>query len=114
MRCPVCHSIEVEPTHSERSLRTPGLENKRVPPMVPLRACLKPGRLRKRRAVTRLARLLRGERSPSRFSAGVGTRPMASTSFDLAAAYAPRHSRLLRRAEPYLYVLPAALFVVLF
>ena len=40
--------------------------------------------------------------------------PMASTSFDLGAAYAPRHSRLLRRAEPYLYVLPAALFVGFF
>jgi ABC-type sugar transport system permease subunit len=38
----------------------------------------------------------------------------ASTSFNLAAAYAPRHSRLLRRAEPYLYVVPAALFVGFF
>ena len=39
---------------------------------------------------------------------------MASTSFDLGAAYAPRHSRLFRRVEPYLYVLPAALFVAFF
>src|SRR5882724_3728693 len=39
---------------------------------------------------------------------------MASTSFDLSAAYAPRHSRLRHRAEPYLYVLPAALFVAVF